>query len=470
LCRVQICTIPQLTLQSSLHNFRESTTIFQLSKRAKWQHLWVGGILLAHLVHTTIIAQPKVPSIRFPHFQTLNTQASGKKLQTNNFNNPISAANMPLGLSAADVQTQVNLLALQQMGAIRATHTQQNQAQQLAALIQEESLENYNVSLAHFQSYLSQLLQLNPNNFSITKAVYLCEAVYDHHPITYPQFLKAIQQRAGLVKQILKQEGMSLKNSYEVHYAIQKLFAQNVRILRPNNSSIIIKKIEYDFNDFLGEQDYRNTFVAKLLQTNSGQCRSMPLLYLCIAEQLQTKAWLALAPQHSFIKFVDKKGNLSNFEATNGHTVSTTWLLQCNAISSIALKNKTYLDTLSSRKLFAQCLADFQLTYLVKFGYNNFTNMINQQILAIDSCNINAIMYNSNIALLQFNDLLKKYNNPTPQQIANNSTWANALKATQLAQKKVNDLGYQDMPKAQYLQWLQSIELEKRKRHLQASK
>jgi len=32
------------------------------------------------------------------------------------------------------------------------------------------------------------------------------------------------------------------------------------------------------------------------------------------------------------------------------------------------------------------------------------------------------------------------------------------------AQQKVNNLGYQDMPKEQYLQWLQSIEIEKAKR------
>jgi hypothetical protein len=336
------------------------------------------------------------------------------------------------------------------------TNLIQSQTQQLEEFKREEAKEKYSNSLAHFQFYLSQLLQLNPNNFSITKAVYLSEAVFYDKPFTYEQFLKAIQQRASFVKQVLKQEGMSIKNGFAVHYAIQKLFSQNCVINQANNKQLLIKKVEYDFDDFFGDNDYTKMFVTKLLQTNSGQCRSMPLLYMCIAEQLKTKAWLSLAPQHSFIKFIDKKGNLSNFEATNGHTVSTTWLLQSNAISSVALKNKTYLDTLSSRKLFAQCLADLQMCYLVKFGYTDFTDAINKQILAIDSSNINALMYDNNVATFNYRKLEKQYKNSLAV--------TQALTEMQQAQQKINDVGYQDMPKEQYIQWLQSVEFEKAKR------
>lgn len=424
-------------------------------------------LIISCALQTTSIAQPKVPTPNFTHFQNVSTTNSSQKQSANtyNFNNPIAATNMPLGMTAADVQNQVRLQAMQQMGVGQTnTNYKQNQTQQLEEFKREEAKEKYNNSLAHFQYYYNQLLQLNPDSFSITKAVYLSEAVYYDYPFSYADFLQAIQQRAGFVKQILKQEGMSQKNSFAVHYAIQKLFSQNYVLHEANNKQTIIKKIEYDFDDFFGDNDYSKMFVTKLLQTNSGQCRSMPLLYLCIAEQMKTKAWLSLAPQHSFIKFYDAKNNLSNFEATNGHIVSTTWLLQSNAISSIALKNKTYLDTLSSRKLFAQCLADLQMVYLVKNGYNDFTDKINQQILAIDSNNMNAIMYNNNVATYNFKQLQKQYNNPTQQQIESNRTLAKALNNMQQAQQKLNNTGYQDMPKEQYTQWLQSIEIEKEKR------
>ena len=65
-----------------------------------------------------------------------------------------------------------------------------------------------------------------------------------------------------------------------------------------------------------------------------------------------------------------------------------------------------------------------------------------------------------------FKQLQKQYNNPTQQQIQNNSILSKAFIELQQAQQKVNDLGYQDMPKEQYIQWLQSIEIEKAKQKL----
>jgi hypothetical protein len=420
------------------------------------------SIIIAIFILTTtnIMAQPKVPSPQFNNFQTVSSK-NAQPTNTSTFNDPISGTNMPLGFTAADVQNQVNLQARQQMGLAQSTNAnRQNQKAQLEELKKEETKESYNYSLAHFQHYYNQLLQLNPNNFSITKAVYLCEAVYYNKPSTYNQFLQAIQQRASFVNQILQQEAIGKKNGFAVHYAIQKLFSQNCAIKNKQGKEFTIKKINYDFEDFFGDNDYTKMFVTKLLQTNSGQCRSMPLLYLCIAEQLKVKAWLSLAPQHSFIKFYDAKNNLSNFEATNGHIVSTTWLLQSNAISSVALKNKTYLDTLSSVKLYAQCLADFQLSYLTKNGYDEFSQTINYKILSLDSNNINALMYNNNIATFKYKQLQKQYQNTTAV--------AQALSAMQQAQQKVNNLGYQDMPKEQYIQWLQSIEMEKAKQKIKA--
>ena len=440
--------------------------VFQLGFSTNHQQrIIMRSIIIAILILMTskLIAQPKVPSPQFNNFQTVSSQNSQPKQQTNtsSFNDPIAGTNMPLGMTAADVQNQVNLQARQQMGLAQSTNANiQNQKAQLEEFKKEEAKESYNYSLAHFQNYYNQLLQLNPNNFSITKAVYLCEAVYYNKPSTYNQFLQAIQKRASFVKQILKQEAIGKKNGFAVHYAIQKLFSQNCVINQPNNKQIQIKKIDYDFDDFFGDNDYTKMFVTKLLQTNSGQCRSMPLLYLCIAEQLKVKAWLSLAPQHSFIKFYDAKNNLSNFEATNGHIVSTNWLLQSNAISSVALKNKTYLDTLSSIKLYAQCLADFQLAYLAKNGYDEFSQTINNKILSLDSNNINALMYNNNIATFKYKQLQKQYKNTTAV--------TQALDELQKAQQKVNDLGYQDMPKEQYIQWLQSIEIEKAKQKLKS--
>jgi hypothetical protein len=267
-----------------------------------------------------------------------------------------------------------------------------------------------------------------------------------------------------MVRLLLKQEGLSTKDASAVHYGIQKFFAQENIIHDPKaNKTYRTNKLKYDFDDFDGEKDWTKMFVTKLLQTNAGQCHSLPLLYLCIAEQLHAKAYLSLAPNHSFIQYFDSKGRRKNFETTNGHLVSVGWLMQSAAINATAYKNGTYLDTLCSRKLYAQCLADLQMSYLNKNGYDEFSKQISQQILVLDSTNIDALMTEANYAGYIYKTLFRKAGNPTKDNFNKFPTLQQAYERMLIAQEKVNKTGYQDMPKEQYEQWLQSIDEEKKK-------
>jgi hypothetical protein len=464
ICKAHKPNTQKPTLQKSLNARLLPAAVFQSNYRAKLQHTIITSIIVIFICITSI-AQPKVPIPNFNNFQIVTTQNTQPKQQTtyNTFSDPITGTNMPLGMTAADVINQVQQNAMRQMGTLPAPiSNHQNQKAQLAELNREEAQETYYRTLNHFQTYYKQLQQLNSSNFSITRAVYLCEAGFYNNPYSYADFTKAIQQQALFVRQILKQENKSIKNGSAVQYAIQQLFSKNTTI-QLANKTIRLKKFEYDFEDFEGDKDYTKMFVTKLLQTGKGQCHSMPLLYLCIAEQLKTKAWLSLAPAHSFIKFMDSEGNLSNFEATNGHIVSTTWLLHSNAISAAALKNNTYLDTLSSKQLYAQCLADFSMAYEAKNGYDDFAMKLTDDIIKIDSNNIVALMNRSNYFAYQFKALFKQYNIQSQKQINATPIILHAQQQMLSAQQKINDLGYQDMPKEQYIQWLQSIEIEKAK-------
>src|SRR5690606_40795390 len=67
------------------------------------------------------------------------------------------------------------------------------------------------------------------------------------------------------------------------------------------------------------------------------QCHSLPLLYLILAEEMNAKAWMALAPQHAYIVFESDKG-LINFETTNGHLVDDEWIMKSGFISTNSIK------------------------------------------------------------------------------------------------------------------------------------
>lgn len=209
-------------------------------------------------------------------------------------------------------------------------------------------------------------------------------------------------------------------------------------------------------------------FVSKLMRTRTGQCHSLPLFFLCVAEQLNAKAWLSLSPNHSFIQYFDEEGHRYNFEPTNGNLVTQTWLMQSTYINSTALKNKTYLDTLSSRKLYAQCLSDLLMGHLMKIGYNQFSDHLANQILVIDPANVTALMTQANYYYYIFRDELKAAGNPPESNYPAYPRLDGAFKRMQEARQKVEQTGFQEMPEEAYQKWLKSLELEKQQQQHKA--
>lgn len=464
--------LPTLRSQAHLQG-AQALTQSQPCKRASLHPRTGNTLLFLLLVLLTVHsnAQPAVPRPVFQNFQPINIPTQQAQTQQQFINQYLNnQTNVDPAIK------QQNMLVMQQMGIQvpglpSPPNKQQQQIDQLHQLLNEEKKDEYALIVQRFQNYLNIFLQLNPDSFSITKAVYLSESPYYGNAPSFEIFEGAIKQRANIVKQILKKEGFSINNGSAVNYAIQKLFSQNnIYHDAKTNKDYLVKKISYDFDDFYGENDFTKMLVSKVLQTNSGQCHSMPLLYLCIAEQLHAKAYLSLAPNHSFIQFFDSKNTLHNFETTNGHTVSASWLLQSDAISAMAYKNKTYLDTLSQRKLYAECLADFQNSYIARNGYDNFTQQLTQKILSIDRTNINALMTNANAAFYQFSNLLNQYGNPPKEQLSQYPQLEQAYNNMVAAQQKINETGYQDMPKEQYIEWLKSVDREKAKNNKTSTK
>ncbi len=409
---------------------------------------------------SSVIGQPATP--KFESFQPTSTAHTPVLQPTQQFF-PVQRNSLTLN----DPYREQNLRLMQQGGMDIPGQPSINRQQQIAAVrevLREEAHERRDGASRPFQNSLRQFMQLNPDNFSITKAVYLAESAYDPNMPPYEQFEGAIKEWAALVKQTLKREGLNPANNTAINYAIQKLYRHtNTYYNSQTKKTYTIPPLRYDFEDMMGDKDWKKMFVSKLLQTKTGQCRSFPLFYLCVAEQLNTKAYLSLSPNHSFIQHFDSTGHRYNFECTNGNLVSQTWLAQSTFVNATALKNGTYLDTLSSKQLFAYCLSDLLLGYLMKIGYNNVSDQITKQILNIDSTNITALMTQANYNTYIFRDRLQEAGNPPPDAISNYPLLNAFYNNMQNAYKKVEQTGFQEMPPETYRKWLQSLELEKRK-------
>lgn len=346
----------------------------------------------------------------------------------------------------------------------------EKQVDELTKVLGEEKKETsrYVTSLwsKKYQLNFQQLLETSTDSFSITKAVYLTESAYydGEGPPPFQRFEAAIRQRAEIVRQILKREGLNEKDNTAVNYAIQKLFTQSNLYTDPRTGkNHLIERIRYDFNDYMGEKDWGNMFVAKLLKTGSGQCHNLPLFFLCLTEQLHSKAYLSISPNHSFIQYFDKKGNRYNFETTNGTLVSLPWLMQSTFVTAQAVKNGTYLDTLSTKKLHAYCLSDLLLGYLAKIGYDEVSKQMTDTILTLDSTNIAALMTRANDDSFIFYDKLKASGFPPQSDLQQYPILDAAFQKMQLSQQKVDQTGFQEMPANVYQGWLKSMELAKQK-------
>jgi hypothetical protein len=320
----------------------------------------------------------------------------------------------------------------------------------------------------HYRQAYDELCHLNPDSFSLTRATYAVENAYFDGKLPYDRYMGAIQMRADEVRKLLKREQLSTKNNLALNYGIQRLYQKPITYYDSRRKRMVtIKPFKYDLYDFDGKKDYTKLLTAKLLSTDSGQCLSMPKVYLMIAEQLGAKAWLSLSPQHSFIKFSDGQGRMLNFETTNGNLVSSSFLAQCGYITSQAVKNRAYLDTLSQRRLYAVTLFDLLWGYLNKFEYDDFAETVKNKILQLDSNNLPCLMLDANVKWRIALNKIRAAGKPKPADLPKYPEAYKAFLTASAASDRVDNLGYQDMPPDAYQQWLQSIEKEKKKQSAQ---
>lgn len=300
--------------------------------------------------------------------------------------------------------------------------------------------------------------------FSLTEAIYTVENAYFNGKLSRDQFYSAIKSRADLAKQIMKRDQLDPNNNLAKNYAIQKQFEQTNKYALPTTGKVIrVPKMEYDFHDFMGDSSHVQMFVSKLIATGKGQCHSMPLMYLAIAEQLDAQAYLSLAPEHSFIRFSDNDGSMYNYETTNGSIVSDNWMIQSGYITTTAIKNKIYLDTLSQKQLLALCIYDLAMGYIYDNGFDGFTETALKYAMPLDPNGIQGNIMLSNFWAAKTRKAIGYQQLKTKEQFEQNAI-AKAMQRKMLQSYDIIDgLGYQKMPLEAYAAWLQTVNEEKEK-------
>lgn len=312
----------------------------------------------------------------------------------------------------------------------------------------------------HYHNAFRELEQMlegdKPLNFK--RAVFVTENAYFKDSLNYVDFNTTISTLVNTCK-------LWMKNNKLKEYG----FSDSLKMIRNGaifnlmkDTIFFIEKLplhipySYNFNDFLGEKDWSNQFVVKLLTTGSGNCHSLPYLYKILANELNTEAYLSLAPNHIFLKHRSKEWGWYNTELTSGEFPTDAWVKASGYITIDAIRNGIYMDTLGQKESIALCTYDLAKGYLSQTDnyLDGFVINCCDLVLKHHPVNINAIILKAEILRKQF-EYFKKNN-------LNDIAQKTFLEMQQLYVQGLK-MGYREMPKEMYLAWLSSIREQKDK-------
>jgi hypothetical protein len=331
--------------------------------------------------------------------------------------------------------------------------------------------------LAKTKSYTDALNDLSDmlsdkKKLSIANAYYSIENAYGGTYLNKKEYNNVINESAAFIKKWLIQNGLNPSDNSALHLGIQKFMGETLTVTSTSPEGQILQKtthapFSYDFDDYKGEKDFRNYFSTKCLATGSGQCNSLPTVYLSIAEALGAKAYLSFAPHHSLIKYPADKGIIHNYEPTSNWKITDDKYMEMLFISDAAYQSGIYLDTMNNKQIVANCLVDLAWGYMQKYGPadGKFVGecLKTATIYFPKKNNIYSYFVYGDFLARKLDLVLRKYKITDLKDI-NKIPEASVLYEALLQNEKViKSLGYQDQPKELYDQLMQNQEFNGQK-------
>ncbi len=304
---------------------------------------------------------------------------------------------------------------------------------------------------------------------SFKDAVYEVENAYLENSLDGIMFNNKIKRLSTLAENLVKNRKLKYigndKEKVEKYAALFSVIKDSFYIQDDDGNTYQYTPYSYDFKDVWGHGDWKNMFVSKLLVTRKGNCHSLPYLYKILAEELETKAHLALAPNHIYIKHWNEQDGWYNTELTSGIFPVDSWLMASGYIHLDAIVNKLYMEALDDEQSIALCLIDLAQGYDRKFPENDGVFILKCVNIALEYYPnyINALIMKGETS----KKILEQENNTDFAGLAGKALQNEALKKELIKLQndyaQIHELGYRKMPEEMYLDWLTSLQKERKK-------
>jgi len=316
---------------------------------------------------------------------------------------------------------------------------------------------------SHYKTAFAELSKMADTSFSIQRAEFLVENAFYENKGNYDYFDKIIAEIGQFILWKMEDLNYNKNSNLAKNLILFQFFSDTLRIESKQMEHLPFK---YEFDDYMGHNDWSNIFVEKLLRTNKGQCHSLPLLYLILAEEIEAKAHLAFSPNHSYIKFQDDNDKWINVELTNGMLTTDAFILQSGYMKAEALQSKIYMQPLTEKQLLSEMMVDLAKGYSIKFGYDEFVEEVLEKAIELYSNNVFAQMVKSDYRTLHFFHVQRQINVP-PDKIHEYPKAKELLDRMYEQYEIVDNLGYEEMPLEDYEKWLNSLNEAKQKQESQ---
>jgi len=316
-------------------------------------------------------------------------------------------------------------------------------------------------------NYINKMLR-DEAPLSFKNAVWATENAYHNDSLNMEAFNQEIDKLARLANFISHSELINYqekdKNNITKHAALFKVFTDSIIIPLDTTHFFIHIPYTYDFDDPLGQKDWSSMFVSKLLETEKGNCHSLPYLYKILADELEVPCYLAFAPNHIYIKSYAESTGWYNTELTSGTFPVDAWIMASGYISIDAIRNGLYMDTLSTKQAVANCLVDLAQGYQQKFGEENpeFVIKCCNTALKYHPVNVNAMLTKAEAQKHYIALQMKKQNVKKAEDLFADTTISEMYSDMEQTYVRLHQLGYRRMPEKMYLEWIALLKNEPR--------
>ena len=300
---------------------------------------------------------------------------------------------------------------------------------------------------------LESIIQVNG---SFKEAVFLSEQGYQNKVSPFNYYYDFIKSYTKLTEKYARPLNVfEYRQADSLNYLLNlSLFDVMCKEIPLKNDSLIISSSPfiYNFDDPQGDMDFSSTFVTRLLATHKGNCRSLTYLYKILADEIGAKCWLALAPNHIYIRNYSKKVGWYNTELTSGTFPTDAWIASTGYVSTDAIRSGVYMDTLSNQQSIGLCVLDLAHGYIRQT--NNYTDGF-----VLKCCNLVLKYHPVNpMALLLKAEALKRLY--LKQKDENQSTVQNTYLQMEQTYTDLVKSGYREMPSEVYQKWLKTVNQE----------